>query len=314
VTLDDCLPAELRGPRTTITKIAAGLSDAGVHRVEADGRAYVLKVAAEAQPLADWRRGLSIARAASEAGLAPRIVHVDESRRAVVSEFVADRGFPRFYRDPSTHDVALALLGDTLRRVHALPLPPGEPSRPTRDVLGAIWSRLWASAPLPPVVTDAVKRALAEEPPPAERAPVLSHNDANPSNLVLDGERILFLDWDTAAPNDPMFDLAVASLFLAMDEATSRRLVAAHDGASPDALPPTFLYFRRLTGVVLGAGFLSMARQGGHDGEAPDTLDAAPPLVAFYRRLHTGALSLGTGEGRWAFGLGLMREAHALER
>jgi hypothetical protein len=33
--------------------MAAGLSGAAVHRVEADGRAYVLKVTAAAQQLAD---------------------------------------------------------------------------------------------------------------------------------------------------------------------------------------------------------------------------------------------------------------------
>ena len=56
MTLEDCLPAELRGDTTTITKIAAGLSGAGVYRVDADGQAFVLKVAREDQPPASWRR------------------------------------------------------------------------------------------------------------------------------------------------------------------------------------------------------------------------------------------------------------------
>lgn len=314
MTLHACLPAELRGPRTTITKISAGFSGAGIHRIEADGKAYVLKVTAKEQPLADWRRTLFILRAAADAGLAPRVVHVDEPRRAIVSEFVVDQSFPRLYRDPRTHGAALALLGETLRRVHALPVPPeAAPSRP-RELLGIMWSGLWSKATLPRFVTEIVERALMESPPPAERTPVLSHNDVNPTNLVLDSERILLLDWDVAAPNDPLYDLAVVSLFLRMDEETCRRLVAAHDGAPLNSLSPTFLYFRRLTGVMLGVGFLSFARQAGHDGTMPETLDAVPPLADFYLKLQTGALSLATGEGRWAFGLGLMKEAFALER
>jgi aminoglycoside phosphotransferase (APT) family kinase protein len=314
VSLYACLPAELRGPRTTITKIAAGFSGAGIHRVDVDGRAYVLKVTAEEQPLADWGLRLCILRAAADAGLAPRVVHVDEPRRAIMSEFVADQSFPRLYRDPRTHGAALALLGETLRRVHAIPVPPeAAPSRP-RELLGSMWSGLWSKATLPRFVIEVVERALAEPPPPAERTPVLSHNDANPTNLVFDGERILFLDWDVAAPNDPLYDLAVVSLFLRMNEETCRRLVASHDAAPPSSLSPTFLYFRRLTGVMLGVGFLSLARQGGHDGTGPETLDAVPPLADFYQKLQTGALSLGTGDGRWAFGLGLMKEAFALER
>jgi aminoglycoside phosphotransferase (APT) family kinase protein len=313
MSLDACLPAALRGPHTTITKIAAGLSGAGVHRVEAEDGTYVLKVAAEGQPLADWRRTLFILHAAVDAGLAPRVVHVDESRRAIVSEFVADQSFPRLYGDPRTHDDALALLGATLRRVHMLPVPPDAVPRQLRQLLRPMSER-WATVTLPSVATDAVARAMREPPPTAERALVLSHNDPNPTNLVLDGERILFLDWDTAAPNDPLFDLAVVSLFLRMDEATCRRLIAAHDDGPPSPLSPAFRYYRWLTGVILGVGFLALARQAGHDGAAaPATLDAMPPLGEFYSKLRAGALSLATGEGQWAFGLGLVKEAHALK-
>ena len=312
--LDACLPAALRGPRTTITRMAAGFSGAGVHRIDADGRAYVLKVAAEEQPLAEWRRTLFILRAAADAGLAPRVVHVDETRRAVVSAFVADQSFPRLYRDPRTQDAALTLLGETLRRVHALPVPPdAAPSQP-RHLLDRIREGLAADPTLPRFGTEAVTRLSTEAPPLASCPLVLSHNDANPTNLVLDGERLLLLDWDAAAPNDPLYDLAVVSLFLRMDEETCQRLIAVHDRALPAPLPPPFRYYRRLTGVMLGVGFLFLARRGGHVGVAPETLDAAPPLADVHQRLQTGALSLDTGEGRWAFGLGLMREAHALER
>jgi len=314
VSLEACLPAELRGPGTTITRIAAGFSNAGVHRVEADGRAYVLKVASEDTPLVDWRRAQSILRAAADAGLAPRVVHVDESRRAVVSEFVADLSFPSRYRDPGTHDQALALLGATLRQVHALPISADmAPSQPRR-LLGTIWSSRPATLTLRGFVPGAVERALTEELPPAERELVLSHNDPNPTNLVFDGERILLLDWDAAAPNTPFYDLAVVSLFLRMDETTCRRLIAAHDSAPLSSLPQTFLYCRRLTGLMLGVGFLYLAHQGGHAGATvPETLAAAPPLEEFYRKMRSGTLSLSTPEGRWAFGLGLIKEAHALE-
>src|SRR5512140_3873559 len=119
--LDGCLPAELRGPTTTITRIAAGLSGAGVYRVDAGDRAYVLKISSETD--AGWRRKLHVLELAAAAGLAPTGVHVDEARRAIVSAFVVDRSFAAWFMDPRTRDAALAELGQTLRRVHALPLP-----------------------------------------------------------------------------------------------------------------------------------------------------------------------------------------------
>jgi thiamine kinase-like enzyme len=276
---------------------------------------YVLKVTTDAQPLASWQRALYVLRAAADAGVAPRVVHADESRRAIVSEFVADQSLPRYYRDPNTHDAALPLLGRTLRRVHALPVPPDLAPFQPLSLLRNMWSVVDRSLTVPGFVTVAVERALTQSPPPAERALVLSHNDPNPTNLAFDGERILFLDWDTAAPNDPFYDLAVVSLVMRMDEETCRRLIAAHDDAPPSPLSPVFLYDRWLTGVMLGVGFLSFALKSGHAGSAtPETLDAVPPLAEFHQKMLAGSVSLATAEGRWEFGLALLKEAHALER
>src|SRR3954469_14286619 len=110
MTLDAALPDHLRSPATTITKIAAGLSGAGVYRVDAAGELFVLKISDAAEPIDGWRRKLRIQQLAADAALAPRIVHVDESRRAAVSAFVVDRSFRLFYRDPATHDAAFAQL------------------------------------------------------------------------------------------------------------------------------------------------------------------------------------------------------------
>jgi hypothetical protein len=100
-----------------------------------------------------------------------------------------------------------------------------------------------------------------------------------------------------------------------MDDATCQRLIAVHDDAAPSPLSPVFLYYRWLTGVMLGVGFLSFACQNGHAGSAlPETLDAVPPLAEFHQKMLAGTVSLATSEGRWAFGLGLLKEAHALGR
>jgi aminoglycoside phosphotransferase (APT) family kinase protein len=250
MTLEACLPADLRGPSTTITRIAAGLSGAGVYRVEAAGQAFVLKILGKDEPLAGWRRKLHIQQLAANAGLAPRIIHVDEARRALVSAFVVDRSFPAFYGDPRTREAALEQLGRTVRRIHELPLPPEADSRDPREFLATIWSGPVANFALPAFVGDAVRRVLTEEAPVGERALVLSHNDVNPTNLVYDGENLLLLDWETAGPNDPFYDLAAISVFLRMDEGTCQRLLAAYDGEPVSRLPARFAYSRRLVAVL----------------------------------------------------------------
>jgi hypothetical protein len=80
MTLEACLPDHVRGTTTSITRITAGLSGAGVYRVEAAGRTYVLKIGNERDPIEAWRQSLEILRRAGDAGVAPRVIHHDPSQ------------------------------------------------------------------------------------------------------------------------------------------------------------------------------------------------------------------------------------------
>jgi aminoglycoside phosphotransferase (APT) family kinase protein len=310
--LDDCLPEDLRGPGTTITRISAGFSGAGVYRVEAAGQSYVLKVSDASKPLVQWRRQLGIQQLAANAGLAAPVLHAVEARRAVVSAFVLDRSFPAFYGDARTREAAVVLLGRTLRRVHELALPADAETRDSREFLAALTSGL-VNFPVPSFVEDAVVRVLTEEPPDRERPMVLSHNDVNPGNLAYDGERLLLLDWETAGPNDPFYDLATISVFARMDDETCQQLLAAYDAEPISALPERFAYLRRLIGVLCGVMFLNLARRSGHTGASgAETLDSTPSLIEFYQRMRAGEVNPATGDGQWLFGLSLIKNSFAL--
>ena len=313
MTLETSLPPNLRGPSTTITPIAAGLSGAGVYRVERDGRTFVLKVAGPAEDGGDWRSALEIQRLAADAGLAPAIVHVDEARRAVLTAFVADRSFPALYLDPGTRDAALTLLGRTVRRIHALPVPAAARLRDPRAFLTQISAGVRNGFALPEFAASAIQRALTEDPPPNPGAPVLGHNDLNPTNFIYDGERLLVLDWAAAGPMDPFYDLAVLAVFLRMDAATCLGLLSAYEGAPSTALPDRFNYSRRLAAALAGTMQLFIARQMRHPGATgAETLDSTPTLGELYQRMRAGELKVGTADGQWAFGLALLKESLAL--
>jgi aminoglycoside phosphotransferase (APT) family kinase protein len=312
--LEACLPAALRGPTTKIAKIAAGLSGAGVYRVDANGRSYVLKIAGPRDAVDAWRALTAMQRAAAGAGVAPAVVHVDDERRAVVTELVVDRSFVARLTQPSTRDAAIGELGALLRRVHALPLTDGGVAgREPRAFLDEIWNGL-RGFPLPAWTDDVVRRVLDEPPPPAERAPVLSHNDPNPSNLVYDGARLLLLDWDNAGANDPFNDLAAVAVFLRLDDAACAQLIAAHDEAPVAAsLPASFVYQRRAIAALCGAMFLSVARASGHAGARGDeTFELAPTLGDVHGGMRTGTLGARTSDGQWAFGQALLKASAQL--
>ena len=293
------LPTYLQG--ATIEKISAGLSGAGVYKVIAGDAQYVLKIA-EA-PI-----DVAIRSAAADAGLAPKIIYVDPTRHAVLSELVVDRGFMPLLMTPATRAQAIASLGTALRRVHDLPIPDGATPATPRAHLQHFTSAL-ANANVPAFVHTAQDRALSEPEPPVDREPVVSHNDVNPSNLVWDGERVRLLDWDTAALNDPFYDLAAVATFMRFDEAACLALLEAHDGVAPAVLPARFAYWRRMIAAMCGSIFLSLARHRGHAGDATDE---GITLAEAYGKMRTGELQVATGEGQWAFGLALLRESLAL--
>jgi aminoglycoside phosphotransferase (APT) family kinase protein len=312
-TAEHCLPAALKGPSTRITPITEGMSGARVYAVEAEGRSFVLKIAAPEEDAADWARAVHLQRLAAETGLAPPVVHVDEARRAFVSAFVVDQSFMHHYLDPRTHEAALTQLGQLIRRIHALPIPAGAAAIDRRQVLGQLWAELRTDCPLPDFVGAAAERVLAEAPPPSGRAPVLGHNDVNPSNLVYDGEALLMLDWAVAGPADPFYDLAAISVFLRMDEDACLRLLSAYDGETATAIPASLSYTRRLVAAFAGTMQLCIARRMNHPGASgTETLDATLSFAGFVEKLLAGEVKFGTPDGQWAFGLALLKESLAL--
>lgn len=85
---------------------------------------------------------------------------------------------------------------------------------------------------------------------PADRPDLLCHNDLASWNLIIDGERLVFIDWDGAGPSTRLWDLAYAAIpfgYLFPGEPPKEamgRLAAFLDGYDADdalraALPAT---------------------------------------------------------------------------
>ena len=107
-----------------------------------------------------------------------------------------------------------------MRRIHALPRPSRGAHARSRVFLTRISDGLATDFAVPDFAGEAVRRVLAEDPPPQQGDLVLGHNDLNPTNFVYDGEAILVLDWAAAGPMDAFYDLAVLAVFLRMDATT----------------------------------------------------------------------------------------------
>jgi aminoglycoside phosphotransferase (APT) family kinase protein len=173
------------------------------------GRFVVRSAGAGAARLGvDRRREAAFQSIAAAAGLAPRILAASTDARILVAEYVPGRTW-------SATDFgdrrALRRLAERLHALRGVAVPPAL-ATPRFDPLAQIGQlarqvvRASAvdAALVESVVADA-GRALAAGGGPREA--VIVHLDLHPANIV-EGERLVLLDWEYAACGDPALELA----------------------------------------------------------------------------------------------------------
>jgi aminoglycoside phosphotransferase (APT) family kinase protein len=302
------LPDDRVGVVERVDPIRMGLSGAGVYAVTASRGAYVLRVQPREIDAGYFAQQLRILRRAADAGVAPPIVHVDEAARAVVSVRVQGVPIAAVTPDPAQRGAVLASVVDRLRALHALD-PSGIAERDPLPYTHAAWAAGKVRPGFPPwavdlaPMLDAIAATLA-----GDRRRVVSHNDVNPVNVMWDGARAWFVDWEVAGLGHPHYDLATLALFLRMDDDAALDLAARHDGAPLDERARAiFRALRQLVGLLCGLTFLGLVEDLSVR-PAPTRADA-PSLSDFYAALRAGELDMQSPRGCASFGLALLGES-----
>jgi hypothetical protein len=218
-----------RGP-VGLEPIAGGMSGSGVWRLQVGERRFLLKLEVPPDGLNDPHRQHACMRAAAEAGIAPRLVHADPAAGVFISDFIAARPLAEH---PGGRRGLLAELGAMVRRLQATPRFP-----PLVDFFDGVEGLLARLEPLglagrAALVEPQARLAEIREAWTDPAARVSSHNDLNPRNVVSDGKRLWFVDWQAAFCNDPWVDVATAANFLAPTRTDAEVLLRAYLGAAP---------------------------------------------------------------------------------
>ena len=174
--------------------------------VVVDGDAVVLRIAGKDTALLgiDRRVELEATRAAATLGIGPEVVDFVEPEGWLVTRFVEGRTpSPEELRDPrGLERVALAL-----RRFHeSAPIAGAFDSfrvvEAYRDTTLARGGRVPPEFERAHAIAARIEDALAG----ARAAPC--HNDLLSANFLVDGERLVIVDWEYAGMGDAFFDLA----------------------------------------------------------------------------------------------------------
>jgi thiamine kinase-like enzyme len=201
----DRLP-EFRGLSREVTQLPGGLTNR-IYRVTSSARTVVARLAAGKSDLLAIDRYAECynAKAAAHAGVGPAVLACEPAAGVGVVAWIEGRTFESADLDDSTQ---LARVAATCARLHQGPRFANDFDMFAiqRQYLGVVHARDLRLPPryldfMPQV--DRIRTALAVR----DEGTVPCHNDLLAANIMDDGERIWFIDYEYAGNNDPCFEL-----------------------------------------------------------------------------------------------------------
>lgn len=238
-----------------VMPLSGGASPASLFRIESGGRHHLLRVEGPRGPLRVPTQYEAM-RMASEAGLAPRLHHVDASAGIVVMDFIEQLPLSAY---PGGTRALVEAMGAMIARLQASPPISAFVDYP--DMVARLFAHvrrtgLFAAGVLDPHWDRLEQIRNAWNRDPARL--VSSHNDCHPANFLFDGERLWLVDWESAYRNDRFVDVAILLDNVARTPALAEVLSRACFGrALDDDERRQLATARALTRLYFAAFFLS---------------------------------------------------------
>ena len=282
----------------SITSIGGGASGAFPFRVDIGDRRYLVRIEGPASPLRNPHQYESM-RIASDAGIAPKVHHIDEPNRVAVMDFVEERPLSTFPDGPRALSHAI---GTILGHVQGMPLFPHFVEYPV--IVGRLWRWVCQTGLFAPGVLDPCTEHLArlrETYVWDTTGSVSSHNDPVPRNILFDGQRLWMIDWESAYRNDPLVDVAITLDSFAPTLELEQVLLLARLGKKASAsVPERLVKVRALTRLYYAGVFLSASAAA--SGPIADRDLSAPTAAAFRHSIHNGEITAGSSKAKHILG------------
>lgn len=276
--------------------LGGGLSGAGIFKIRVGGIAYLLRLEVERDGFRDPARAYACMRIAADGLLAPRIRYADAGDGVAIMDFIEERSLTLDYR--GTREDLIVEAAQGVRALHAgPPFPPLVDYLDGMDALVAQFEarELVASQAMAELL--GLYRRLRAGYRTAPGDLVASHNDLNPRNMLYDGARLWFVDWESAFLADRYVDLSCIANLFASSPAQEELLLRTYFGGV-DALMQARLYLmRQLNHLFYGLVMTNAVAPR----EAPaESLDGHS-LDELHVALSLGEPVLDTDEGRFAY-------------
>lgn len=279
----------------SVVRLSGGLSGAHVLRIRVGGAPYILRIEAERDGFRDPARAYACMRIAAASLIAPRLRYADADQGLAIMEYVEERPLALDYA--GTREDLIVEAVQTVRALHeGPPFPPLVDYLDGMDALAETFQARGLVAPAAMAKPLALYRRLRSAYRTAPDDLVASHNDLNPRNILYDGRRLWFVDWESAFLADRFVDLSCLANLFADTPAREELLLATYFGRVEETHRARLYLMRQVNHLFYG---LVMANAVAPRPPA-ETLDG-PALGELHAALALGEPVLDTDDGRFAY-------------
>ncbi len=264
-----------------ITPLSGGFSS-GMYKIQIKEKPYVLRLSNPDRTLEDRKREVTCIKLAAQSGLAPAHLYDDVKDGVIIFEYIEKQLVSDQYRLERRH----IDLANMLRTLHSGPKFPKFMS--VFEVIRMVTKALEDSKP--PIVDEVLKHIQKVE-EVIQKHPLSApcHNDLNSGNVLYDGKRLWFVDWEAAGQGDPDWDLATAANWFNLDAQQESAFLQTYFQQLPSELQRArFNMMKQASLAFYGIAPLVLAKMKGTDTAVPLPEQELPSLRELLEGLKTG--------------------------
>ncbi len=282
-----------------ITQLTAGLSSALIYRIVVLGKAYLLRIITRTDAMGDPTHYYRCMQPAAEAGLAPRIWYAGIEDRISITDFVEPKPF-------KISDARIKLPG-SLKRLHSLAPFPYRVN--WFDFVDGLVRKFQEKKILPENLTENLFHLytrITSVYPRNVHDMVSSHNDLKPENIIYDGERAWFVDWEAAFLNDRYMDLALIGNFVVRSNQEEKDYLKAY--FDEDVTEYHHARYFLMSQVLHMSYFTFLLLQVSAGGKPIELNSAIPDFREFHDQMWVGKITLENNNARQQYALVHMQQ------
>lgn len=262
------------------TLLTAG-SQSIIVKLIIDGTPYILRVMDLEDNLFNRQNQIQCLKTANELGLGPSCLYFNAHDGVLITEYIQPRKIT--VTKPWLSEIAASL--QTLHSHGSFP----EAHQPLFDYMDTLSASLRTRELSPLLIhyLDTIDELKAHLVPHLKLTSC--HNDLNFTNLLYDGEKTYFIDWEAAGQEDPFFDIAtICNEFIINDEDMAHFLSQYFNGVPSVYQQAKVLAMRQISYCYLALHFLDHAANAGLALNQNYPLEEIPTINAWIKGYSTG--------------------------